>query len=134
MTKSRTAVSTLALLASAASSMAAAGQTAADAAARQQAQARSVVAKSCPAGAGNEVVVCGRREPVQRYRAPLSAPAATREQAGGEQLAEIDAGAGRCSAAVRDQQCTRGLSVLGLGGGGVTGIVGVVAHAPASPD
>ena len=131
MAKSRTAVSTFVLLASAAS---AAAQSGADAAARQQAQVRFMVAQSCPPGDGNEVVVCGRREPVQRYRAPLPVPAASREQAGGEQLAQIDAGAGRCSAAVRDQQCTRGLSVLGLGGGGVTGIAGIVAEALASPD
>ncbi len=136
MAKSRTALSALVLLV-AASPTAAAGQaaSAADAAARQQAQIRDAVAQSCPAGAGgNEVVVCGRREPVQRYRAPLPQAARPPERAGGEQLAHLDAGGGRCSAAVRDQQCNGGLSVVSVGGSGVGGIAGVLAEALAGPD
>ena len=107
----------------------------ADAAARQQALVRDMVAQSCPprggGGEGGDIIVCGRREPVQRYRAPLPQPAAARpqDQAGGEQLAQLNAGAGRCSAAVRDQQCTRGLSVVSIGGSHVGGIAGTLADA-----
>ena len=134
MTKSRTAPVALVLLASV-WPMGAFGQPAADAAARQQAQVRDMVAQSCPAGAeGSDVVVCGRREPVQRYRAPLPQPARPAERAGGEQLAHLDAGASRCSAAVRDQRCNRGLSVISVGGSGVGGIAGTLAEALAGGD
>ncbi len=97
---------------------AAQGRTAEDAAARQQAQVRDMVAQSCPPGGeGNDVVVCGRREPVQRYRAPLPdiAAAGRHDRAGGEQLAEMNAGSERCSPAVRDQQCGGGLDMIGIG-------------------
>ena len=106
-----------ALLLVAAAWPAAAAQGPAEAAARQQAQVRELVAQSCPPGAGNEVVVCGRREPVQRYRAPLPELAATRtpERAGEEQLAAMAADAGRCSPAIRDQQCGGGLDMIGIG-------------------
>ena len=92
--------------------------SAAGAAARQQAQVRDMVAQSCPAGAeGSDVVVCGRREPVQRYRAPLPNIAATgrHDRAGGEQLAEMTTGSERCSPAIRDQQCGGGLDMIGIG-------------------
>ncbi len=107
----------LLLVAAAALPAAAAAQGPADAAARQQAEVRALVAQSCPAGEGSEVVVCGRREPVQRYRAPLPELAATRtpERAGDAQLAALATDSGRCSPAIRDQQCGGGLDMIGIG-------------------
>ena len=107
----------LLLVAAAAFPAATAAQGPEEAAARQQAQVRALVAQSCPLGNGNEVVVCGRREPVQRYRAPLPELAATRtpERAGDAQLTALATDAGRCSPAIRDQQCGGGLDVIGIG-------------------
>lgn len=129
MTKSRTALTVLIPLSWAwPAAVAAQAGAPEDAVARQQAAVRDVVTRSCPRGAdANDVVVCARREP-QRFRAPLRIvqEATPRDLAGGEQLAQLDAGAIRCSPAVHDQRCNRGLSVISVGSGGVGGIVGMM--------
>ena len=132
MTKSRTALTVLTtLIWTWPAAVAAQAVTTEDAVARQQAAVRDVVTRSCPRGAeANDVVVCARREP-QRFRAPLRIvrEAAPRDLAGGEQLAQLDAGAIRCSPAVHDQRCNRGLSVISVGADGVGGVAGMVLPA-----
>lgn len=122
MTKSRTALMSLVpLLAAwpgAAAAQAVTAVTAEEAIARQQAMVRDVVERRCAAGAeSGDIVVCGRREPIQRYRVPLPVQPApgVHGRAGGEQLAAMDAGNGRCSTVGRDQQCGGGLDVIGIG-------------------
>ena len=119
MTKSRTALIALVpLLAAWPGAATAQAVTAEEAIAQQQAQVRGVVERRCPAGAGGEdIVVCGRPERVQRYRVPLPAPetAGIHARAGGEQLAAMDGGDDRCSTVGRDQQCGGGLDMIGIG-------------------
>jgi hypothetical protein len=99
--------------------------TADEAVAMSRRQVRDMVARTCPPGAeDSDVVVCGRRAARSPYRLPLpSAPVpGTGERAGGEQLAQMDAGSTRCSAVGRDQQCGGGLDVIGIGFAIVRGI------------
>ena len=119
MTKSRTALIALAPLLAAWPCQAAAQPLNADEAiARQQEMVRGIVERRCPAGAGgDDIVVCGRPERVQRYRVPLPAQAnaGIHARAGGEQLAAMDGGDDRCSTVGRDQQCGGGLDMIGIG-------------------
>jgi hypothetical protein len=84
----------------------------------QRAELRAVVRPACPTpGAGEEIVVCGRRDD-RRYRiAPQFVPGSTpaRDRAGGEQHAAMAANSQRCTPVGRDQQCAGGLDVIGIG-------------------
>ena len=105
--------------------------TADEALAMSRAQLRDAVARGCPPGTpDSDVVVCGRREGMSRYRLPLpSAPVpGSREQAGGEQLAAMAAGSERCSAVGRDQQCGGGFDIIGIGFAVVRGIAQALAN------
>ena len=90
----------------------------ADLVAAQQAELRTIIRPQCPPpGAEEEIVVCGRRDD-DRYRLPPqlvpgSVPAGAR--AGGEQRAAMAVNNQSCSPVGRDQQCTGGLNVIGIG-------------------
>ena len=65
-----------------------------------------------------EIVVCGTREERdRRHRLPPSPGAypAAADRAGGEQRAALAIDSGRCTAVGRDQQCNRGLDMIGIG-------------------
>lgn len=99
--------------------------TADEAVAMSRRQVSEIVAQVCPPGTtDSDVVVCGRRAGMSPYRLPLPvAPTpGTGEQAGGEQLAAMDAGSTRCSAVGRDQQCGGGFDIFGIGFAIVRGI------------
>jgi hypothetical protein len=105
--------------------------TADEAVAMSRRQVSEMVAQVCPAGAtDNDVVVCGRRPGISRYRLPLPvAPTpGTSERAGGEQLAAMEAGGTGCSAVGRDQQCGGGFDLLGIGFTIVSGIARALAN------
>jgi hypothetical protein len=105
--------------------------TADEAVAMSRRQLRGMVARACPPGTtDSDVVVCGRRAVRSPYRLPLpSLPArGTGEQAGGEQLAAMNAGSERCSAVGRDQQCGGGFDMIGIGFAVVRGIVQALAN------
>lgn len=95
-----------------------------EAIARQQAEISEVVSQVCPTGTNpddpNNVVVCGRREQVRRYRVPaeLAEGSRRRETAGGEQLRVMGAGSERCSTIGPVLTCARGIDVLTIGGSG----------------
>jgi hypothetical protein len=105
--------------------------TADEAVAMGRRQVSEMVAQACPSGTtDSDVVVCGRRAGVSRYRLPLPvAPTpGTGERAGGEQLAAMEAGGTRCSAVGRDQQCGGGLDIFGIGFAVVRGIAQALAN------
>jgi len=105
--------------------------TADEALAMSRTQVRDLVASGCPPGTlDSDVVVCGRRGGVSRYRLPLPTPVVpgTGEQAGGEQLAAMDAGSARCSAVGRDQQCGGGFDIFAIGFVIVRGLVQALAN------
>jgi hypothetical protein len=105
--------------------------TADEAVAMGRRQVSDMVGRGCPPGTtDSDVIVCGRREGVSRYRLPLPvAPArGTAEQAGGEQLAAMDAGGTRCSAVGRDQSCGGGLDMIGIGFAIARGIAQALAN------
>ena len=103
-----------------------------EAIAGQQALVRSVVRPDCGPAEGDEIVVCGRREEDARHRLPLPVvgPPNPADRAGGEQLAAMNAGDDRCSPVGRDQQCSGGLDVIGIG----FTIARVIAKAVAGDD
>jgi hypothetical protein len=105
--------------------------TADEAVAMSRRQVSDMVGQACPPGAtDSDVVVCGRRAGVSPYRLPLPvAPTpGTGERAGGEQLAQMDAGSTRCSAVGRDQQCGGGFDIFGIGFAIVRGIAQALAN------
>jgi len=122
MTKSRRPGRLLVPLALLAAPVAASAQpvTPEEAIARQQAEIRDVVSQVCaPAASPDEVVVCGRRPPLERYRLPTSELAEgsrRRERAGGPQLDAMNAGSESCSTVgPMPRGCTRGLDVMAIG-------------------
>lgn len=105
--------------------------TADEAIAMTQARTRNVIETECPPGQLEEVVVCGRRSGLQRWRVPIRGPdtsPGTRERAADAQLSAMDAGGTRCSAVGRDQQCGGGLNVIGIGVAIVRGITQALAN------
>jgi len=105
--------------------------TADEAVAMSRRQVSDMVGRSCPPGTtDSDVIVCGRREGVSRYRLPLPVEPTPgrRERAGGEQLAAMDAGHTRCSAVGRDQQCGGGLDMIGIGFAIVRGVAQALAN------
>jgi hypothetical protein len=81
---------------------------------RMEAPAR----RCAEAGEAEDVVVCGRRQEDNRYRAPLYAAPddgpATR--AGGEQRAAMEVGSSPCTPVGRAQRCGGGLPVFAIAG------------------
>jgi len=106
--------------------------TADEAIAMDRARVAAILDTECPTGVLDEdVVVCGRRPGYQRYRVPMTGPdvsPGTRERAGGEQLAAMEAGSARCSAVGRDQQCGGGLDIFAIGFAVVRGIAQALAN------
>jgi len=94
-----------------------------EAIARQQSEVRDLVGQACagPPASGdpNDVVVCGRRDPVSRYRvAPseLLPGSSSRETAGGEQLRAMAAnGGGPCTNIGPNPRCGGGLDFIAIG-------------------
>lgn len=94
-----------------------------EASARQQREVRDLVAQTCasPPASGdpNDVVVCGRRDPVSRYRVAPSEPlpgSSSRETAGGEQLRAMAAnGGGPCTNIGPNPGCGGGLDFIAIG-------------------
>ena len=120
MTKSSTPRRRLAHLALLAAPAAASAQpvTPAEAIARQREEIRNVIDQVCAPPAGpDEVVVCGRRPALERYRVPMSElppGSSRRETAGGEQLRAMEAGSERCSTVGPMPRCG-GVDFLGMG-------------------
>ena len=110
MTKSRTALALLAALAA----VPAAGQLPPAGDDAPFFSVRELVRRECQVG--DEIIVCGRREPTQRYRLPLRVPAtpSMHDQAGGEQRAALAIDTSRCTTVGRDQNCG-GIDFLGMG-------------------
>lgn len=106
--------------------------TADEAIAMDRTRMRDFVETDCPPDRfGEEVIVCGRRPGIQRYRVPMSAPNVSpgrHNRAGGEQLAAMDAGGTRCSAVGRDHGCGGGLDVFAIGFAIVRGIGQALAN------
>ena len=72
--------------------------------------------RDCPVAADDEIVVCGDRREDARHRLPLPLerePGAA-DRAGGEQMAALNAGTGRCSTTGPHVQCAGGLDLIGI--------------------
>ena len=86
---------------------------------RQRAELRAALRLDCRRpGDDSEIVVCGSREPDRQHRLEPSEPTGpprAADQAGGEQRAAMAAGASTCTPVGRDQRCTGGLDVIGIG-------------------
>jgi hypothetical protein len=87
----------------------------------QRSAMREALRLDCPpaseAGDEEEIVVCGRRDDTRRYRVEpivLASPQGA-DRAGGEQRAALAVDSSRCTPVGRDQQCTSGLNVIGIG-------------------
>ena len=106
--------------------------TADEAIAMDRARLRNMVGTACPQGLlDSEVVVCGRREGIQRYRVPAADPVAgagMRSRPGDAQLYAMEANNQRCSPVGRDQQCGGGLNMIGIGAAIVQGITQALAN------
>ena len=95
----------------------------------QRESVRSVVSPDCPEAVGDEIVVCGEREQ-ERYRLPLPVeriPGAA-DRAGGEQVAAMNQDSSLCTPVGRNQRCTRGLDMLGIGFAIIRGIQAIRAR------
>ena len=118
MTKSRMAI--LALIPLSAMPVAAQSSLVEQRIEAQRSAVREALRLECPpAGeAGEEeIVVCGRRDEGRRFRVePIVTPSPRgADRAGGEQRAALAVDSSRCTPVGRDQQCTSGLDVIGIG-------------------
>lgn len=105
--------------------------TADQAIAMGRARVREIMDTECPTGLGDEVVVCGRRRGIQRYRLPMTDPVfgrGTGVRAGDAQLHAMEANDQRCSPVGRDNGCGGGLDLLGIGFTIVRGIAQALAN------
>lgn len=86
---------------------------------RQREQLRAALRLDCPASGPDEIIVCGAREqPSQdRHRLNLapSTPPGPAHRAGGEQRDALAIDTSRCTPVGRDQVCTSGLNMIGIG-------------------
>lgn len=81
--------------------------------------------------ADDEIVVCGSRDEDRRFRVePSPEPAGPANRAGGEQMAAMNQGSGRCSTTGPHVQCAGGVDVLAI----IFGVVRAVAQARANRD
>ena len=119
MTKSRTAPRLLAaLVASAAAAPIPALPVDPDRlVAARQAELRETMRLDCPPAADEEeIVVCGARETDRSYRIdPAFRTAPGSERAGQAQRDALAIDSSRCTTVGPNQQCTRGLDVIGIG-------------------
>jgi len=92
-------------------------QTADQAIAAQRSGLREALRLDCPPAEGDEIVVCGSRQEEDRRQrlAPLSGAGGAGGRAGGEQRAALAIDSGSCTTVGRDQQCTSGLDMVGIG-------------------
>lgn len=110
----------LSILAAAAAAAPAAAQPgpAPDPVGRQREELREIIFPPCPRPVGDEIVVCGRREEEEQQAhrlAPARGPPGAADRAGGEQRDALAIDTSRCTTVGRDQQCTSGLNVIGIG-------------------
>src|SRR5688500_2884555 len=85
-----------------------------------------------PPSADDEILVCGDRREDERHRLPLPVrrEAGAADRAGGEQMAALNAGTGRCSTTGPHVQCAGGLDLIGI----AFQIIRAVARARANRD
>jgi hypothetical protein len=105
--------------------------TADEAIAVGRARVREILDTECPPGLGDEVVVCGRRRGIQRYRVPMADPVfgrGTGVRAGDAQLHAMEGNNQRCSPVGRDNGCGGGLDLIGIGFTLVRGIMQALAN------
>src|SRR5687768_1177578 len=72
--------------------------------------------RDCPVAADDEIVVCGDRREDARHRLalPLEREPGAADRAGGEQMAALNSGTGRCSTTGPHVQCAGGLDLIGI--------------------
>ena len=105
--------------------------TADEAIAMGRARVREIMETECPPGLSDEVVVCGRRRGIQRYRVPMADPVfgrGTGVRAGDAQLHAMEANDQRCSPVGRDNGCGGGLDLIGIGFTIIRGITQALAN------
>lgn len=105
--------------------------TADEAIAMGRARVREIMETECPPGLSDEVVVCGRRRGIQRYRGPMADPVfgrGTGLRAGDAQLHAMEANDQRCSPVGRDNGCGGGLDLIGIGFTIIRGIAQALAN------
>lgn len=106
--------------------------TADEAIAMDGARTHAVLDRECPHGQmQDDVVVCGRRPGLQRYRLPMAeveTGRGTGVRAGDAQLYAMEANNQRCSPVGRDQVCGGGFNVIGIGLAIMRGIAQAVAN------
>ena len=105
--------------------------TADEAMAMGRARVREIMETECPPGLSDEVVVCGRRRGIQRYRVPMAEPVfgrGTGVRAGDAQLHAMEANDQRCSPVGRDNGCVGGIDLIGIGFTIVRGIMQALAN------
>jgi hypothetical protein len=92
--------------------------TADEAIAIDNARVHAVLDRECPPSLDEEVVVCGRRQGVQRYRVPMMDAERGRGpgvRAGDAQRYAMEANNQRCSPVGRAQSCGGGFDVIAIG-------------------
>jgi hypothetical protein len=95
------------------------------------ARLHAVLDRECPPSLDEEVVVCGRRQGIQRYRVPMMDAERGRGpgvRAGDVQLYAMEANNQRCSPVGRAQSCGGGFDVIGIGFAIARGIAQALAN------
>lgn len=86
---------------------------------RQQTELREIIFPPCPRPTGDEIVVCARREAEEqaahRLPLPVERTPSPADRAGGEQRAALAVDTSPCTTVGRNQRCTQGLDVIGIG-------------------
>lgn len=86
---------------------------------RQREQLREGLRLDCPVSGPEEIVVCGSREERSQDRhrliLPPETPQGAAHRAGGEQRDALAIDTSRCTSVGRDQVCTSGLNMIGIG-------------------
>jgi len=105
--------------------------TADEAIAMDRARVHEVIDRDCPPSLNDEVVVCGRRQGLQRYRLPMAETElgrGTGVRAGDAQLHAMEANDQRCSPVGRDNGCGGGVDLIGVGFAIARGIAQALAN------